>query len=307
MQTSDVIEIRAGAIVLKVAPDACGAITRFAHDDGARCVELLRPALETAVSDRDATAMSCFPLVPFSNRIGNGRFVFQGRTVTLPPNFPPESHAIHGHGWQSAWTTVAQTESSLTIEHRHTADAWPYPYLARQHFALSEGRLDVQVSVMNEGTDVMPVGFGLHPFFVRTPGVRLQAPVTHLWKTNAQSLPSELVPVPADLPLAGDGLDPNAVALDTHFVGFGGYAEITWPEFDAGLRLEAHGPFSCLVVFTPPAQTFFCAEPATNTLDAFNLAYAGRADTGMLVLAPGQEATGTVGFIPRIGPGSPVR
>lgn len=307
MQTSDVIEIRAGALVLGVAPAACGAITRFAHDDCVRRIELLRPATEAAVASRDAGGMSCFPLVPFSNRIGNGRFVFQGRSVSLPPNFPPEPHAIHGFGWQSAWTTVARTETSLTIEYLHAADAWPYPHRARQHFALSESRLNVQVSVTNEGTEAMPVGFGLHPFFVRTPGTRLRAPVTHFWKTDAQSLPSELAPVPADLPLAGEGIDPNAVALDTHFVGFGGYAEITWPEFDAGLRLEARQPFSCLVVFTPPGKSFFCAEPATNSLDAFNLAHDGRTDTGMIVLAPGQEVAGAVGFIPTIGLGAAVR
>ena len=45
-----------------------------------------------------------FPLVPYSGRIDHGRFTFQGREYRVPPNFPPEPHAIHGEGWMQAWT-----------------------------------------------------------------------------------------------------------------------------------------------------------------------------------------------------------
>ena len=44
------------------------------------------------------------------------------------------------------------------------------------------------------------------------------------------------------------------------------------------------GPLGFLVVYTPPGEDFFCAEPVSNATDAFNLAAAGRTDTGMLVL-----------------------
>lgn len=307
MAGSNVIELRTGPLVLAVAPGACGAVTRFAYDDGARRVELLRPALETAVADRDPRGMSCFPLVPFSNRIGNGRFAFQGRIVTLPPNFLPEPHAVHGHGWQSAWSVVDQTPSSLTIEYRHAADTWPYPYRARQRYSLAEDRLEIEFTVTNEGTEAMPAGFGAHPYFVRTPHARLRAHVEQMWKANDQFLPSELVAVPAEIPLAGAGINPDEVAIDTNFIGFDGRCEIEWPEFDAGLRVETRGPFTCLVVYTPPNQPFFCVEPVTNCLDAFNLAHAGRTDTGMLVIPPGQDVAGTVTFLPTLGLGNAAR
>ena len=38
--------------------------------------------------------VGCFPLVPFSNRIENGRFEFQDRTVTLEPNHSRQAHVI---------------------------------------------------------------------------------------------------------------------------------------------------------------------------------------------------------------------
>lgn len=212
--------LREGSLVLSVAPAACGAVTRFAHVDGGRTIEVLRPALETAVADRDPRGMSCFPLVPFSNRIGNGRFTFQGGIVTLPPNFLPEPHAVHGHGWQSAWEVIEQAGATATIQYRHAADPWPYPYRARQRFTLVDGRLEIEFSVANEGTEAMPVGFGVHPYFERTPRARLRAHVEQMWKDNEQSLPSELVALPPDIPLAGAGINPNDVAIDSNFIGF---------------------------------------------------------------------------------------
>ena len=45
---------------------------------------------------------------------------------------------------------------------------------------------------------------------------------------------------------------------------------------------------------------FFCAEPATNCIDAVNLAAAGRRDTGLIALEPDDTAGGDVVFTPTI-------
>ena len=299
MQTSRIVELRSGPLKLAVAPSACGAITRFNYAARGGDVDLLRPASADAIAARDPLGMSCFPLVPFSNRVRNGRFTFQGRAVTLPPNFLPEPHAIHGQGWRAAWTVVEHGDTSLAIEYRHAADAWPFAYVASQRYDLTGGRLDVTVTVTNEAAEAMPAGLGLHPYFPRTPRARLRAEVHSFWKEDADSMPTALVPVPDTVPLA-TGLNPDAVALDTNFLGFGGTADIDWPEHGASLRLATRGPFTCFVVYTPTGQPFFCAEPATNCIDAFNLAAAGRTDTGMLIVPPGEAISGTVSFIPTV-------
>ncbi len=54
------------------------------------------------------------------------------------------------------------------------------------------------------------------------------------------------------------------------------------------------------VVYTPAGRDFFCVEPATNCIDGFNLADAGRTDTGTIVLAPGDTAAGDVTFTPEV-------
>ena len=299
-----VSELRAGSAVLAVAPDVGGAITRYASDHNGGTIEWLRPARQDAVARRAPGDTSCFPMVPFSNRIRDAQFHFRGRLIELPRNFEPEPHAIHGHGWRAAWDVIERAEAGLTIEYRHAADAWPWAYRARQAFVLAPGHLRVRVSVTNEAADPMPVGFGLHPYLVRTPRARLRAAVGPMWRADANKMPAELVAPPAALRLDGRGLNPDAVTLDNNFLGFGGRAVAEWPEWDARLQVTADAVFTCLVVYTPAGQDFYCVEPATNCIDGFNLADMGRDDTGMLVLAPGETAAGTVTLAPQTGPAS---
>lgn len=290
-------ELRNDDAAVHVAPGAGGVITRYALLRGSESLDILRPALSDAVAKRVPTDASCFPLVPFSNRIRDGRFTFNGRAVRLAPNFPPEPHAIHGHGWQTEWDVLDETEDSLTIGYRHHADAWPFPYSARQTLLLTGDRLRVSIAVSNEGDEPMPAGFGLHPYFVRTPRTRITAGVEAVWLSDESSMPTELVSLPEDRRL-DRGIDPNDVSLDDNFTGWDGTALIEWADRGIRLTMATEGPFGFVQVYTPPGEGFACVEPVTNTTDAFNQAHT-RADTGMLVVEPGTEASGTVTFSPQ--------
>ena len=295
-----VIELRAGATRLEVAPEIGGSITRYASERAGRIVDWMRPASPDALAERAAGGMSSFPLVPFSNRIRDARFRFRGREVQLPQNFRPEPHAIHGHGWRARWTVVERAEARLTVEYRHPAGAWPWAYAAQQTFDLDDERLLVRFAVTNEAREPMPVGFGLHPYFVRTPRVLVRADVGPMWEADADVMPVRLVPPPQQLLLGGAGLHPDATPLDNNFTRFGGRAVIEWPEWNARLRVEADPVYACLVVYTPAGRDFFCVEPATNCIDGFNLADRGRRDTGLIVLDPGDTAAGDVTFTPEL-------
>jgi len=296
-QDHEIVTLGHGASALSVVPAVGGGITRFSTGDGR--IDWLRPARSDAIAAGDPTGLACFPLVPYSNRIRDGRFPFQGRVVAMPRAETREADAEHGHGWVSPWTIVERAAARLVIEYRHRPDSWPFAYRARQTFVLDAAGLAVTVALTNEGDGAMPCGLGLHPYFPRTPRARLTASVGGMWRTDERALPLALVtPEPGRTPEHGLAVD--RVALDNVFTEWSGTALIDWPEDGRRLTLQASGPLGFLVVYTPPGEPYFCAEPVSNCTDAFNLAAAGRDDTGMIVLAPGEHVAATVRFTPAV-------
>ena len=293
----EIVTLRHGRFGVSICPAAGGSITRFWQDRPDGPIEWLRPATATAIADRDPLGMASFPLVPFSSRIREGRFGFGGHAVSLPLNFPPERHAIHGHGWQASWHIVDVEEDTATIAYTHAADRWPWAYEAGQTFSLGETGLSLIMTLTNRGDGPMPAGLGPHPYFVRTPGARIAATVDRLWGSDSEVMPTALTAPPPGRDLNA-GLAPAETVMDNTFTGWDHRVEISWPEWGARLVMEAPPPLDFLVVFTPPGEDYFCVEPVSNMTDAFNLAAAGRRDTGMTVLEPGETLTGIVRFRP---------
>jgi aldose 1-epimerase len=292
------ITLRGGPLGVVLAPLVGGAIARFWCERTGAARELFRPAPDLALARRDPWRMACFPLVPWSNRIREGRFVFGGRTIGLPPNRPQDRHPIHGLGFQTTWTVVDLDPARAVLEHAHVPGAWPWAHRAVQRVALTAS-LELELTVWNESDTAMPVGLGWHPYLSRTPGTTLTARVDGLWLTDAEVLPVACVAPPPDRD-PGRGLAVDRTALDNAFVGWDGQAVVTWPEWRVQLRLATRGPLGTLVVYTPPGELFFCAEPVSHITDAFNLAAAGRTDTGMLSLAPGESVRATLTLTPEI-------
>jgi aldose 1-epimerase len=295
----DLITLRAGDARLQLAPGAGGAIVRYWWERSGAVHEWLRPATRDWLDGRDPYQASAFPLVPYSNRIREGRFVFDGREVTLPRNRPPERHSIHGHGWQGTWTPLEVSSSTARLEYRHAAGAWPWAYRAEQRLALASTSLTVELGVCNDSATAMPAGLGWHPYFPRTPRTTLTAAVRAMWLTDDEMLPARLeTPAPERDP--SRGLAADEVVLDNGFTGWCGRAVIDWPELGTRVVMTAGPPLDVLTVYTPPRRPFLCVEPVSHVTDAINLVVAGRADTGLRVLEPGETLSAAVTLTPEI-------
>jgi aldose 1-epimerase len=245
-----------------------------------------RPVLrEGDPTAADPLRMAAFPLIPFTGRIDQGRFEFAGLQVRLPPNFPPEPHAIHGQAWQSPWRVEAATTDRAVLSYEHAPDAWPWRYRARQAFVLDGHGLKLDLAVTNLAATAMPAGLGWHPYFPAA-GARLEADVGVLWPAGAgEARPLE----------AGEGADlrrERAVAgLDLdHVYGAGPRgARLTWPGRQVAVR--ASPELAYLVVYAPKGADHFCVEPWSHVPDAVNRPPAG---TGLRVLAPGETLSASV-------------
>lgn len=250
------LPLRTGRLALDLDPATGGTVTRFARDG----VDIFRPG--------SGTNGACYPLVPFSNRIRDGRFTFDGETISVTTNWPadrqPLRNPMHGDGWSATWHVESADANFATIAFEHDGKRdWPFRYRARQSYRLDADRLTVTMALENLENRPVPGGIGLHPFFVREPDCELFFDADAVWLADADLLPVERVVVPGEWDF-GHGRRPESVSLDNCFVDWDGTASIVWPARKLRLELAASEPFRDAVVFTPPGRPFFCFEPVSH-------------------------------------------
>lgn len=293
----DAILLRNGELELELWPSVGGCVAAFAWLRGERRIELMRRATARAWPERDGRELASFPLFPFSNRVKDGRFSFRGRQVELVRNTPPD-HPIHGHVWQRPSRVVSASATAAELVCRYPGADWPWAYSAFQRFSLLPDALQVELELKNEGDEAMPCGFGMHPYYDRSEGVRLTAQAPVRWVGSQYLLPEWSEPVPA----AWDFSTPQKLSplaeMDGCFGQFGGKARLEWPEKGAALEITADPIFGVMIVYVPSGQDFFCLETVSNVNDAFNLEARGVAGNGTIVLEPGQSARGTISYRP---------
>ena len=277
------LSLRAGRLGLDLAPEAGGSIARFTADGS---IDLLRPTQPQAIASGRGNESSCYPLVPFSGRIANGRLVFDGTEIVLKPNWPGVRHPMHGDGWARPWTVTRSDGQSADIVYEHDGrEGWPFRYRARQTYRLEGEALTVAMSIENLESRVVPAGLGLHPFFVRDVDTELACRAQYVWRTDAEVLPIERIAVPHQWDFSTSRRVDN-VTVDSGFEGWDGRATIRWPR--AGLRLEmtATEPFRDIVIYIPPNRPYFCAEPVSHIPGAI----------GATRLAAGATLAGEIAF-----------
>ncbi len=174
------IELNHGAARCLVLPELGGSLGGWWIAGQA----MLRPTDEAAIASGDPTRLSGFPLVPYSNRIGHGRFDWNGTTVELELIFPHEPHALHGTGWRAAWDVESHNARDVTLSHSHKADRhWPWPFEAKQHIHLTEFTLTIEMIAHNLSGQLVPLGFGHHPYF-DTDAATLTFGAQRIWQTD---------------------------------------------------------------------------------------------------------------------------
>lgn len=289
----DVLRLRTDVTELKLSTRGA-AVLGWSIETRAGRQPLLRPSRHDGNGAPDEA--SAFPMVPFCNRVGGNAFTFQGRDYRLTPN-AGDRYRLHGDGWLSDWSIEAVTESSATLVLRHEAGtAAPWDYLARQTVTLDGQGMALSLSVENTGAIALPFGLGWHPYFPMTPRTRLTAPASSVWLEGADYLPTEEVPLTADLDFRKVAPLPDKW-VNNGFEGWNGCARVDWPDRGLTLKIDADPVFSRYVVYRPDTARdatytgdWFCFEPMTHSVDGFRMAGMG----GLLPLAPGERLAGRI-------------
>ncbi len=279
-----------------IAPDVGGAIAAFDWNGAA----VLRPTSAEALASGSVREFSCYPLIPFSNRIAEATLHWGGEVFGLPRYLPAHPHAIHGNGWQRAWNILASDAGHARLEFAHQpagerADEWPFAYRATQEFVLADSALALRLEIINNDERTFPFGLGWHPYFPRSIDIALGFRAEGTWLTDATCLPTVHTAVPA----TWDFSTPRSIGtttLDNCFTRWQSPAVIRWPGRGFAVELSADAACDHLVVFIPQGRDFIAVEPVTHMTDAFNRAAAGQHDTGTRLLAPGAKFSCTMRF-----------
>jgi aldose 1-epimerase len=244
-------------------------------------------------------------LVPWPNRIRNGKYSFEGTDYQLALTEPTTRNAIHGLGRWARWQPVAAAPSRLTLGLDIVPQTgYPFELRAEVTYALhADFGLEVTLTAENTGSRRAPFGAGSHPY-LSTRGhaladVRLTLPATEILVVDDSQVPVGERPVARTDRDFRRGRRLRSVRLDDGFTGLRtsngrGAAEVRTP--DGGAQLWFDEIFRFLQVFTyeaiTPNRPGIAIEPMTCAPNAFNTG------AGLIVLEPGGRWRGSWGITP---------
>ncbi|MEU2602137.1 aldose 1-epimerase family protein [Streptomyces hirsutus] len=248
-------------------------------------------------------------LVPWPNRIRDGRYRWDGQDLRLPLTEPEGGNAIHGLLRWTSWQVVEASDDRAVLD----VSLWPqpgYPFHlhVRAEYALGESGLEVAVTARNLDTSTAPYGFGQHPYVMAgTADVDrsvLTVPARTWLRTDERGLPVAAEPV------AGTPYDlrtPQTVGarrLDTPFGDLDRDADgravvrLAHPSGAVGTDVWLGEGADYLQLYTgdtlPPGERrrAIAVEPMSCPPDAF------RSGTGLVGLGPGERHTVRWGITP---------
>ncbi len=254
--------------------------------------EMFRAAGAAAIEACDPLGMASFPLVPYSNRIGDALFEWAGEAIRLTPNFAPEPHTIHGVGWTTIWTVSGQSEGEATLTFSHVGnESWPWPFEAQQQIRLTENQLSLALRVRNLAPHPVPLAFGHHPYF-DADGAMVAFSAKQVWMTGDDALPyaptkpSGQFDFTTARPIEGQD-------IDHCYAGVSGPTRIHWLGRVWALEISSSPQLTAAVVYASKGGDAFCFEPVPHINNALNLP--GH-EPAMPVIPPGEAFATTITF-----------
>ncbi|KAA3614662.1 MAG: hypothetical protein D8M58_09385 [Calditrichaeota bacterium] len=223
-------------------------------------------------------------LIPFPNRVADGKYEFEGSVFQLACNEKGLNNALHGFLFDKEFTieNVEESESRAKVElvydYSGNITGYPFPFKAKIIYSLSEkDGFTCSTMVKNTGDSRMPFGDGFHPFFTfhsKVDDLWLKLPVDQKIIINEQMVPTgERIDYKNFHKLSPIGLS----EFDSCFSVQSGEqilsTELYNPGSEATIRLwQETGPdkYNYLQIYIPPHRNSIAIEPVTSNVNAFN-------------------------------------
>ena len=268
-----------------------------------------QPVLDGYAEDEMVPACRGVVLVPWPNRLGGGRYTWDGVTGEATLDEPEQQNALHGLGRWRSWVATDRSDASVTMRLLlRPQPAYPFTVSFAARYQLGDDGLTVTMSATNEGDRDAPYGCGVHPYLTagaeRLDDTVLRVPARTWIPTGPSQLPLDPEPVEDTQYDFREPRRVGRVRMDHGFTDLErdsdgrAMASLAAP---SGRRVELwlDEGFGYLQVFTgdtlPTGQRRRSAaiEPMTCPPDAF------RSGTDVIRLAPGQTTSASWGI--RVG------
>ena len=265
------------------------------------------PLLDGFDSDQPCTSGRGQHLLPWPNRICDGRYEFDGQQQQLSLSEPANRNAIHGLVRWANWALAARAPDRVVLEHvLHEQPGWPGVLALRLEYALDAVGLSVTTTAVNVGARAIPFGAGSHPYLTlgapMIDSLTLQAPGRAYFESDPRGIPTSrhsVTGTPFDFTRPRQLGDSR---LDTAFTDLirddDGLARVRlWTEGRAA-TLWMDASYGYLMLFTgetlPPSERRrgLAVEPMTCAPNAFV------SGEGVRRLEPGEEHRASWGITP---------
>ncbi len=166
-----------------------------------------RPLIEGFAEDAMADGGRGQLLMPWPNRIRDGRYTFGGKQQQLALTEPSRQNASHGLVRWVAWSVVSQEADRLELSYFLPAQTgYPWALDLRVTYALGPDGLHVTQGATNLASTAAPYASGAHPYLVAGEGECGTWELTLPARTYLVTDPDRLLPI-GRAPIEGIHLD----------------------------------------------------------------------------------------------------
>ncbi|MDQ1686054.1 MAG: aldose 1-epimerase [Frankiaceae bacterium] len=104
-------------------------------------------------------------LIPWPNRVRDGKWEWNGKPQQLSLTEPEQHNAIHGLVRWLGWHVVDRDSAAVTLGCTSWPQpGYPWPLEVSVRYALDDNGLSVEQSITNRGDSPAPVAAGAHPY-----------------------------------------------------------------------------------------------------------------------------------------------
>ncbi|CAN7555626.1 hypothetical protein [Devosia sp. LjRoot3] len=276
---TDRVVLQHHGMLLELIPDFGGRVARLSLDG----VDVLVPLGSDTFDPVRWPRAGAYPMVPYHNRIEDGRLAVVGKVYEIAPHPDALPHSLHGPAQRERWRLVFQSDHHATLELVRAADEnWPWAFQVRQVFALRPDGLELSLSVTNKSNMKMPAGLGWHPYVAGCLDVAHDA--EFVWPLRPDYLPRgtrSSIQHHHPAPVTG-----------TEYLSCWSHLNLkTASGLDVDLSVT---PVMSHLVLHKGDGDYVCVEPVSHLANGFNLHERGVLGTGTRTLDPDEDLSATI-------------